>query len=70
MLDTPLDHKEFLSDWRFMIYVFNTYNNCRPLLKVIHTTLESRSPYRNYEEWKQDVLEIIMEDNRKGCDAE
>ena len=55
------------------MYVFNAYNNCRHLLKVIHFTLDSQRPHRDSEVWKQDsgdVLEGSMAEIRAGSEAQ
>ena len=54
ILIKPLNQKGLKSDWGILNYLFYTYSNFRPFLKVMNLTLDSWIPQRDPEVWKQD----------------
>ena len=64
-----MDYKELQSYWGLLNYVFDTYMSCRPFAKGMNLTMESWSPYRDSEVWKQEpdgMVSDIPEDNLGG----
>ena len=69
-MEETLDFKELQSYQGLLNYVFETYRNLWPFVKVMHLTLDSWYPNHDPEGWKYDPYGLYRDNSEDNFGGE